>query len=77
MIYPNPAKDKFTIDFGNELLSNYTIKINNLLGQEVYSTIVDKPQFEVTKTWQGQGIYFVKIYDKNKILVGIKKIILQ
>lgn len=76
-LYPNPAKDKFTIDFGNELLSNYTIKINNLLGQEVFSNIIDKPQFEVTKTWQGQGIYFVKIYNENKDLVGTKKIIIQ
>jgi hypothetical protein len=76
-IYPNPANDKFTIDFGNELNSNYSIKINNMLGQEVYSNIIDKPQFEVTKTWQGQGMYFVKIYNENKILVGTKKIILQ
>lgn len=76
-IYPNPTKDKFTIDFGNELNSNYTIKINNMLGQEVYTNFIDKPQFEVTKTWQGQGIYFVKIYNENKNLVGTKKIILQ
>ena len=48
-----------------------------MLGQEVYSNIIDKPQFEVTKTWQGQGMYFVKIYNENKILVGTKKIILQ
>jgi streptogramin lyase len=76
-IYPNPAKDKFTIDFGDELLSSYTIKINNLLGQEVYRNIIDKPQFEVSKTWQGKGLYFVKIYNENNILVGTKKIILQ
>jgi hypothetical protein len=77
VLYPNPSKDKFTIDFGNELNSNYTIKINNMLGQEVYSNIIDKPQFEVTKTWQGQGMYFVKIYNENKNLVGTKKIIIQ
>jgi uncharacterized delta-60 repeat protein len=76
-IYPNPAKDKFTIDFGNELISNFTIKINNMLGQEVYSNVIDKPQFEVIKTWQGEGLYFVKIYNEKNILVGTKKIILQ
>lgn len=76
-LYPNPANDKFTIDFGNDTNTNYTIKINNMLGQEVYTNIVDKPQFEVTKTWQGQGMYFVKIYNENKNLVGTKKIILQ
>jgi uncharacterized protein (TIGR02145 family) len=76
-IYPNPAKDKFTIDFGNETITNYTIKINNLLGQEVFSSSVDKPQFEISKTWQGEGLYFVKIYDDNHNLLITKKIILQ
>jgi uncharacterized delta-60 repeat protein len=77
LLYPNPAIDKFTIDFGDELLSNYTIKINNLLGQEVYSNVINEPQFEVSKTWQGEGLYFVKIYNEKNILVGTKKIILQ
>ena len=76
-LYPNPAKEKFIIDFGSDLNSNYTIKINNLLGQEVYSNIADKSQFEVIKTWQGEGIYFVKIYNANNNLIETKKIILQ
>jgi sugar lactone lactonase YvrE len=76
-IYPNPANDKFIIDFGNELISNYTIKINNLLGQEVYSNIVDKPKFEITKTWQGAGMFFIKVYNEQNNVVAVKKIILQ
>ena len=76
-LYPNPANDKFTIDFGSQIISNYSIKINNLLGQEVYTAVIDKPQFEVYKTWQGQGLYFVKIYDVNNNLVTTRKIILQ
>jgi sugar lactone lactonase YvrE len=77
MIYPNPTKDRFTIDFGNELSLDYTIKINNLLGQEVYNNVIDKPQFEVTKTWQGEGLFFVKIYNDKNNLLSIRKIILQ
>lgn len=77
VLYPNPSKDKFTIDFGNELISNYTIKINNMLGQEVYSNVINKPQFEVSNTWQGEGIYFVKILNEQNEVVNIKKIILQ
>ena len=76
-IYPNPAQDKFTIDFGNELNSNYSIKIDNILGQEVYSNVINKPQFEVCKTWQGEGLYFVTIYDLHNNLIATKKIILQ
>ena len=77
VIYPNPANDKFTMDFGNDMITNYTVKINNMLGQEVYSNIINEPQFEVTKTWQGQGMYFVKIFNEQNILIGTKKIILQ
>lgn len=76
-LYPNPAKEKFTLDFGNEIISNYTIKINNMLGQEVYSNVIDKPQFEVSKTWQGEGMYFVKILNDQNEILTIKKIILQ
>jgi sugar lactone lactonase YvrE len=75
-VYPNPASDKFTIDFGNELISNYTIKINNLLGQEVYSNFIDKSQFEVNKTWQGEGMYFVKILNAQNEVLSVKKIML-
>ncbi len=75
-IYPNPATDKFTIDFDNELISNHTIKINNMLGQEVYSTIINEPQFEVNKTWQGEGMYFVKILNAQNEVLSVKKIML-
>jgi uncharacterized delta-60 repeat protein len=77
LLYPNPANDKFTMDFGNDMITNYTVKINNMLGQEVYSNVINEPQFEVSKTWQGEGLYFVKIYNEKNILVGTKKIILQ
>lgn len=76
-IYPNPAKDNFTIDFGNEIVANYTLKVSNMLGQEVYSTVINKQQFTVTKTWQGTGMYFVKLYDEQNNVVALKKIILE
>jgi len=48
-----------------------------MLGQEVYSNVIDKPQFEVSKTWQGEGMYFAKVYDRQNNVVAVKKIILQ
>ena len=76
-IYPNPVQDQFTLDFGDTIVSNYTVKINNLLGQEVYSSVIDKPQFEVHKTWTGQGIYFVNILDAQGHTLDVRKIIMQ
>lgn len=50
---------------------------NGQVGTEVYCVIVDKQQITVTKTWQGQGIYFVKIYNDQNNVVAVKKIILK
>ena len=50
---------------------------NGQVGTEVYCAIVDKQQITVTKTWQGIGMYFVKIYNVQNKAVAVKKIILK
>lgn len=78
-IYPNPANDHITIDCGN--LANvigWSIKITNMLGQEVFNAPMNTQQYVVPlNTWSGQGMYFVKIIDAQNQVVNIKKIILQ
>ena len=78
-IYPNPANDHITIDCGNLAnVSGWSIKIFNTLGQEVFSGAMNTQQYLVPlKTWSGQGVYFVKIYDASNQLMNTKKIILQ
>lgn len=58
-------------------MSGRSIRITNMLGQIIYSTIRNKPQFQVTKTWQGEGMYFIKMYDENNNVVAVKKIIFE
>jgi hypothetical protein len=78
-IYPNPANDQITIDCGN--LANvlgWSIKITNMLGQEVFNQPMDTQQYVVPlNSWTGQGMYFVKIINAQNEVVNIKKIILQ
>lgn len=50
---------------------------NGQVGTEVYIAIISVPQFTVTKTWQGIGMYFVKIYNDQNNVVAVKKIILE
>ncbi len=78
-IYPNPANDHITIDCGNLAnVSGWSIKITNMLGQEVFSGAMNTQQYVVPlNSWSGQGVYFVKIYDGSNNLVNTKKIILQ
>lgn len=78
-IYPNPVNDHITIDCGNLAnVSGWNIKIVNTLGQEVFSGAMNTQQYVVPlNTWNGQGIYFVNIYDASNNLMNTKKIILQ
>jgi hypothetical protein len=78
-IYPNPAKDRITIDCGNLAnVTGYKVKIINMLGQEVYSGAINRQQVVVPiNSWSGTGVYFVKIYDATNNLLHTKKIIVQ
>ena len=78
-IYPNPANDQITIDCGNLAnVSGWSIKITNMLGQEVFNQPMNTQQYVVPlNSWTGQGMYFVKIINAQNQVVNIKKIILQ
>lgn len=78
-IYPNPAKDQVTIDYGDyESLSGYQIKIDNSLGQEMFQTTVTQKTSSIKlNTWTGNGMYYVKVIDPKGNTIDIKKIILQ
>ena len=78
-IYPNPAKDRITIDCGTlSAVTGYQIKISNLLGQEVFSTTLNQQQYSIPlNSWTGKGIYLVTVYDANRNLLTTRKIDLQ
>ena len=78
-IYPNPANDQITIDCGNLAnVSGWSIKITNMLGQEVFNQLMNTQQYVVAlNTWTGQGMYFVKILNAQNEVINIKKIIIQ
>jgi hypothetical protein len=78
-IYPNPANDHITIDCGNLAnVSGWSIKITNMLGQEVFNQPMNTQQYIVPlNSWTGQGMYFVKIINAQNEVVNTKKIILQ
>ena len=78
-VYPNPANDHITIDNGNfALMSNYTLKIENSLGQQVFSSLVNQQQFYVDLNgWSGNGVYFLKLINPQNNIVTVRKIVLQ
>ena len=78
-IYPNPAKDYITIDFGDfASMSGYLLKITNVSGQIIYYTPIYQQTTQLDlSTWTGKGIYFVQILDSQFNIVIAKKIVLK
>ena len=78
-IYPNPAKDQITIDFGDLTnASSLSYKIMNTLGQEVTNGKINFQQSVVQfNSLFSKGIYFIKIIDSSNNVIGIRKIIVN
>ena len=78
-IYPNPAKTHIYINNGDyNSMNGYSIKINNMLGQTVYSKLINQQiEYIDLSDWTGNGIYIVYIIDNQSNIVNTKKIIIQ
>jgi hypothetical protein len=78
-IFPNPANDHITIDYGNfNTMNGYQLKIENSLGQQVFQTnIIQQTDYLSLASWGGSGLYFVIIIDAQGNTIDIKHIILQ
>ena len=78
-VFPNPAGNHVTIDFGNfASMNGYTLTIINSIGQTVYTTPVNQQSSYIDlSTWGGNGIYFVQIIDTQNNTIENRKIVLQ
>jgi len=78
-VFPNPTKDFIIIDNGNYTsMSNYTLKIMNTLGQDLFSSNITIPQFSIDISILGStGLYYIQILDANSNIVDTRKLILK
>ena len=78
-VYPNPTKDKITIDNGDTTkMTGYSIKIYNSIGQQLFQSNINQQQYSLDITqWGGNGLYFMELKDNNGNIIDIKKIVLQ
>jgi hypothetical protein len=78
-VFPNPAYDHITINYGNfALMSGYTLKITNNLGQVVFTSPINQQSSYIDlSTWTGNGIYFVQIIDTQNNTIENRKIVIQ
>jgi hypothetical protein len=78
MIYPNPSNGRFTlqIDNGKLTMNNYHLSVYNVLGERIYLAAIKRQTFnEIDLSTAPKGIYFLKIYDGDKIYT--RKIVKQ
>lgn len=71
-IYPNPAKDYFTINLDNSEKSD--IKVLDITGKVIYQENFSKEIVISTEKYK-KGIYFVKIKNLNNVI--IRKVIVE
>ena len=66
-VYPNPAKEKFTMDFGRSIEAD--IKIYDLLGKVAYQSATSDGRLEVVNDGKlTTGVYLIKaVTDKSKV----------
>ncbi len=78
-VYPNPAGSQVTIAISDfTQLSNYTLKIYNTLGVEVFSQAVNASTYTInTSTIGVAGTYHLEVYDSLNAKRGRKTIIIQ
>jgi hypothetical protein len=78
-IYPNPTASDIFIDYGNfAAMSGYTLRIDNSLGQTVFTTPISQQQSLINLSgWSGMGTYFVYVVDAQQNILEVRKIVLQ
>ena len=74
-VFPNPSNDKFHILF--EVLDKATVKISDMLGKTIFTTVTSKGSIELSKA-EGfsPGIYLIHVVGENGHQ-AIKKLIIK
>ncbi len=78
-IYPNPASDYCTLVVNEKDMSQFEVKVADLLGSEVKGytyTATQNNQYNVPLDGLDPGIYFVSVLIDNKI-AGTQKLIVR
>jgi hypothetical protein len=71
-VWPNPAKDKINISFGNAISTGVRIKVLNILGEELREICYDRaPADKITLdiSMYNSGLYYLRIETTDRILV--------
>jgi hypothetical protein len=78
-VYPNPSRDVFNISFNSDKLQSISIRVVNVIGEEIYNeelTDFDgRYTHELDMSMNSKGVYFLEISSEKGTLNS--KMILQ
>ena len=78
LIYPNPARDKFTVSSQQSAVSSWRIEVYDLFGRKVEEIKVPEGQTEIevnTMGWK-KGLYVVRVIGKKGV-IGSGKVVVE
>ena len=73
-VYPNPFTNELTVNYKLQN-NNATLTIYNLIGESIYTTILNENRTQLSLSNFDKGIYFIKIIDGDKSIT--QKIVKQ
>ncbi len=71
-IFPNPADEKFTVNYKHENSNEITMKIIDMKGSVIYES--DLLNIDISISGFESGVYFVKLFD-NEGMLAVQKLI--
>jgi len=66
-IYPNPTKDNLTIETNSN--TEQRLEITNLIGQTVYTSIINKKKATINTSSFANGVYILKLSSVKEMVV--------
>jgi len=66
-VYPNPTKDNLTIE--TNINTQQRVEILNLIGQTVYTTIINNKKATINTSAFANGVYILKLYTDKETVV--------
>lgn len=75
IVYPNPSSGKFSIQFNNEMSSEATITVYDVVGKIVSETKIEEGIQQLDLNLESKGMYFVSMESEGKRMT--KKLVVE
>ena len=74
-VFPNPAKQKCTVEFNNEIEKDYRIKIISIEGKELFQIGVENKKTTIDLSHFAKGTYLIQIETEDRLMYTQKLLI--